>query len=596
MTCREIEILLDDARPGGERLRRFSDPIAVVQTDDPDQVASALATLENARNAGKYVAGYFSYELGYVLESRLRHLLPEQRNVPLVWFGIFNRCEEIEGTAVRAALTERTKGRCYAGRLVHEWSAESYGSRFDRVHAYIEAGDIYQANLSFRSWFAAHGDPMALYLQLRDRSQAAYGAFIDDGVRHILSLSPELFFEISRDGRITARPMKGTARRGVDPMDDCLARAKLHGSVKDRAENLMIVDLLRNDLGRIAKTGSVSAQGLYAIETYPTLHQMVSTVHAQIKPDVTVEQAARALFPCGSVTGTPKIRAMEIIRGLEESPRGVYCGAIGHFAPDGSALFNVAIRTLTLADGYGQLGIGGAIVHDSDAPSEFAECLLKSQFYDVAHRPLELIETLRFSPSSGFVRRDRHLDRMAHSAMAFGIPFRAEDALCAMKGAVRNADKDCRVRLALREDGSFSCTTAVLPATPACWRYSIAPVAMASSDPLLRHKTNWRETYEGALAQARGCDELLFINEHGRLTEGSRTNIFVRKNGKLFTPPLSEGVLPGCLRAELIADGRCEEALLHPRDLEIADVVFFGISLRVLVTAIRVERDAACSQ
>lgn len=595
MTCRRIEILLDDARPGEEVLRRFVDPMMVVQTDDPDLVPAALQVLQNARHAGKHVAGYFSYELGYVLEPRLRPLLPEERNVPLLWFGIFDRHEEMKGEAVHAALIERTKGRSYAGPLTHGWSADAYASRFEQVHAHIEAGDIYQANLSFRSWFAVYGEPMALYLRLRDRSKAAYSAFIDDGERHILSLSPELFFGISPDGEITARPMKGTARRGNNPIDDLDARRQLQASAKDRAENLMIVDLLRNDLGRISETGSVSVEGLYTIETYPTLHQMVSTVRAQLKPDVSIGQIAHALFPCGSVTGTPKIRAMEVIRALEESPRGVYCGAIGHFAPDGSAQFNVAIRTLTLADGHGQLGIGGAVVYDSNAPSEHAECLLKARYYEVAREPLELIETLRFSPVTGFVRRDLHLDRMARSAAAFGIPFRSEDAWAAMKESVRSAGQDRRVRLVLREDGSVSCTTAAMPAIPGIWRYSLAPVVMASGDPLLRHKTSWREAFEAALAHARNCDEVLFTNEHGRLTEGSRTNIFVRRKEKLFTPPLSEGVLPGCLRTQLIAEGRCEEASLYPRDLEAADEIFFGNSLRGLVRAIRVELDAACS-
>ncbi|HEY5337718.1 MAG TPA: aminodeoxychorismate synthase component I, partial [Rhizomicrobium sp.] len=415
MAGRDVEIILDDARPGRERVRRFVRPRRIVQAQNPEDVAPLLEALEAERRAGRHAAGYFSYELGYVLERKLNPLLPARRDVPLAWFGIFDACEDLTGDAAVRMLEDRVRGRAYAGPLVHEWNREVYGAHFARVHEWIEAGDIYQANLSLRSRFAAMGDPMALYLSLRERSGAAHCAFIDDGTRRILSLSPELFFSISRDREIVAKPMKGTAPRSADPARDAILRDNLSASEKDRAENLMIVDLLRNDMGRIARTGSVTAGELFTVETYPTLHTMISTVRAQLRPQTSLSQIVHALFPCGSVTGTPKIRAMEVIRQLEESPRGVYCGAIGHFAPDGSADFNVAIRTLTVSDGRGELGIGGAVVHDSRMDSEYDECLLKARYYDAARKPLELIETLRHSPRDGFVRLDLHLGRMENS-------------------------------------------------------------------------------------------------------------------------------------------------------------------------------------
>ncbi|HSC60201.1 MAG TPA: chorismate-binding protein [Rhizomicrobium sp.] len=402
---------------------------------------------------------------------------------------------------------------------------------------------------------------------------------------------------MSREGEIIARPMKGTAPRGGNPMDDMVARARLQASAKDRAENLMIVDLLRNDLGRVADTGSVSVSDLYSIESYPTVHQMVSTVRARLKWGTTISALARALFPCGSVTGAPKIRAMEIIREVEQSPRGVYCGAIGHFAPDGSAEFNVAIRTLTVGEGRGELGIGGAVVHDSEAASEYDECLLKARYYDTARKPLELIETLRFAAREGLVRRDYHLERMARSAATFSIPFDRDSAIAAMRRAVSGATADLRVRLALAEDGSFSCKAAPLappPTTP--WRYAVSTVEMQSRDELLRHKTSWREVYESELAHAQGCDEIVFVNEFGRLTEGSRTNIFLNRGGRLVTPPLRDGVLGGCLRQALIAEGKCEEAELYPRDLKVGGEVLLGNSLRGLITAIPAECLAACAR
>jgi para-aminobenzoate synthetase/4-amino-4-deoxychorismate lyase len=533
--------------------------------------------MEAARHSGRHVAGYFSYELGYLLEPRLAPLLPDARAVPLLWFGVFERMESVLGD-MAAALEKETRGRAYAGPLLHEWDGDHYGERFDRVHRFIADGDIYQANLSFRSRFTFAGDPLALYLKLRARSAAAYGAFVDDGERQILSLSPELFFRISPDGEITAKPMKGTIARGADPASDTAARATLAASEKDRAENLMIVDLLRNDLGRIAELGSVRADDLFAIETYPTLHTMVSTVSARLKHGAGVDGLVRALFPCGSVTGAPKIRAMEIIRELEASPRGLYCGAIGHFAPDGSARFNVAIRTLTIRDGRGELGIGGAVVQDSRSGSEYDECLLKARYYESARRPLELIETLRWSPGGGFVRRERHLERMACSAQFFGIPF--DRASLVLPGG---GSEDLRVRLTLNEDGKFDCTTAPLGRAPSRWTYRISQRRVQSGDLLAHHKTNWREFYE----PLPDCDETVFLNERGEVAEGSRSTVFVRRGDMLLTPPLSAGILDGVLRRALIEEGKCREETLTTRDLKDGEI-FFGNSLRGLIAAIAV--------
>jgi para-aminobenzoate synthetase/4-amino-4-deoxychorismate lyase len=584
MTRRSVEIILDDARPGRDCLRRFRNPLRIVEVCHAADVHGALEALEQERRAGRYVAGYFSYEMGYVLEAKLNRFLPQKRDVPLLWFGIFDACEELVGA--RDALEDRVQGRAYAGLLAHEWDRDAYSARFEQVHTLIAAGDIYQANLSMRSQFATAGDPMALYLKLRAQSAAAHGAFIDDGERHILSLSPELFFAISRDGEIVAKPMKGTAARSVDATKDNALRVHLAVSEKDRAENLMIVDLLRNDLGRIAQTGSVAVSDLFKVETYPTLHTMVSTVRARLQPAVSIGDIVRALFPCGSVTGTPKIRAMEVIRELEDSPRGVYCGAIGVFAPDNSADFNVAIRTLTLARGRGELGIGGAVVHDSRAPSEYDECLLKARYYDIARRPLQLIETLLHSSGKGFTRRDLHLARLEKSAAVFGFAFDGGAALSALEEAVGQAANDLRVRLTLDEFGLFSCTVAVLQPKADSWTYAISPMPVSSADLLLQHKTSWREFYDAELAKYPDCDEVLFVNERGALTEGCRTNIFIRKAGRLLTPPLREGLLDGCLRREMIDAGQCVEAVIYPRDLMEADAVYFGSSLRGMIEAV----------
>lgn len=579
------QFLLDDVAE--DLVRIFLAPRAVICASQPGEVAAALQAVEAARAEGNYVAGYLSYEAGYALEPRLAPCLPSARAVPLVWFGVFDPPQDAGPELFRAALAG---GRAYAGPLEPEWDEAAYTARFAEVQRLIAAGDIYQANLTFRAGFAFAGDPLGLYAGLRQASGARYAAYLDDGNRHILSLSPELFFRIAPDGTITAKPMKGTAARGLDAAADAAAKAALAASAKDRAENLMIVDLLRNDLGRIAALGSVAVPELFAIETYPTLHQMVSTVTAKLKPGTTAQQILAALFPCGSVTGAPKIRAMEALAGLEASPRGAYCGAIGYFAPDGSAAFNVSIRTLTISGGRGVLGIGGGVVADSGSASEYAEALLKAKFFTAPRRPLELIETLRWSKGEGFVRLGRHLDRMARSAAALGLSFdaaRARDVLDEATFALALPQQDDvahRLRLTLDETGEIACTTARLGPSNALWRCTLSPLRLCSTDALARHKTNWREIYEGE--HARLCppyDEVLFLNERGEVAEASRMNLFLARDGDLVTPPLASGCLPGILREELLAEGKAREAVLTPEDL--SQGFFLGNSLRGLLRA-----------
>jgi len=334
---------------------------------------------------------------------------------------------------------------------------------------------------------------------------------------------------------------------------------------------------------------------------------MVSTVTAKLKPGAGVEAIVRALFPCGSVTGAPKIRAMEVIADLEQSPRGVYCGAVGVFSPDGSARFNVAIRTLTISGSRGELGIGGAVVQDSDADGEYAECLLKARYMETSRRPLELIETLKYSPAGGFARLELHLDRMKRSAAALGLKFAAQRARKAVDSSfplplrerqknsqaeradfsVRGSADALRVRLTLNEMGVFACTSAPLADDEAQWTYAISPQRTLTTDALARHKTNWRDLYDrefARLTKSLGCNEVIFLNERGEVAEGSRTNVFVARGGTLLTPPLSAGALDGVLRRALIGEGRCIEATLLFENLVNAEV-YLGNSLRGLMRA-----------
>jgi len=560
---------------GGAERRVFERPRGFITANTAAEVPAALAAIERARADGRHVAGWLSYELGYALEARLRPLMPPQagRDYPLIRLGVFDAPHSEAPPAF---------GRAYAGPLQPEWSGTDYASRFARLHRYITEGDLYQANLSFRAHFAFAGDPFALYERLLKSAGAQYCAYVDDGERQLLSLSPELFFALSADGEITVRPMKGTAARRNEG-GDAAERAALAASEKNRAENLMIVDLIRNDLGRIAATGSVEVADLFRVESYPTFHTMVSTVRARKLGAKAPADIIAALFPCGSVTGAPKIRAMEVLRELESSPRGAYCGALGWFAPDGSAGFNVAIRTLTLRDGRGEIGIGGGVVHDSRAESEYAECLLKARFFDVARRDIELIETLRHD-GTGFQRIEHHLARMAASAPHFGLSFDEQAARQALARAVEPAagQEPQRVRLTLDEAGRHQATAVPMGANPPHWTWSISPERVHSADVLYRHKTTWREMYEREVARL-GTDEVVFLNERGEVAEGARSNVFVRRGSKLLTPPLGAGLLNGCLRAEMVERGEAEEARLMPEDLE--GEVWFGNSLRGLVRA-----------
>lgn len=351
----------------------FAKPLRLIEAWSADAVPQAFAALEAAVAEGRWLAGYASYELGYALIPKLTPLLPAERELPLLQFGVFERPEPAPADAT-------TEAGSLEG-LQPLWDRRRYGAAFRAVRDYIAAGDIYQANLTFPLAARYSGSVAGLYARLRAHQPVPQGALVALGETALLSRSPELFFSLSAEGALTARPMKGTAPRGTTAAEDAALAAGLAASEKDRAENLMIVDLLRNDLGRVAEIGSVRVPELFAVERYRTLHQMTSLVRAQLHAGTGIAEIFAALFPCGSITGAPKIRAMEILRELEPAPRGAYCGAIGWIAPDRSMAFNVAIRTLTCrADGTALLNVGGGVVYDSTEEGEYAEALLKARF------------------------------------------------------------------------------------------------------------------------------------------------------------------------------------------------------------------------
>lgn len=359
-----------DRGPEGQAAR-FARPVSVIRAETPAEIGPAFAAIARARVAGKWLAGLLSYELGYAFSAKLAPLMPEARDVPLMLFGVYDAPEAPLPEVPPAALVPQ-----FAPAVTQA----DYLRAFARVQDYIAAGDVYQINLTFPLQALCDADPRALYARLKAAQPVGHGVLVEAGEFAILSRSPELFFAIDAEGRATVRPMKGTVARGATAAADAQAVDWLRASEKNRAENLMIVDLLRNDLSRIAEIGSVKVPALYDIETYATVHQMTSTVTAQLRQGVDFEEICRALFPCGSITGAPKIRAMQIIRALEPDQRGVYCGSIGWLAPTGGMAFNVAIRSLTLRQGVAVLNVGGGVVHDSEGGTEWAEALSKAAF------------------------------------------------------------------------------------------------------------------------------------------------------------------------------------------------------------------------
>ena len=585
-------VLLDNSTRSDAISVLFEHPTEIVRADTPDQVDAALARLKAGLAGGMHAAGFFSYELGYVLEPRLAHLMPASRVMPLLWFGLYTGPRELSGAEVQSWLNAEAIGNPFLVELGHTWDAGAYLERFNKVIENIRSGDIYQLNLTFKAKFDLKGSPLALYRDLRLKQRVAYGGLVDTGDVTILSASPELFIE-QRGRVIWTRPMKGTAPRAGTYEGDAEVRRHLASDIKSRAENLMIVDLMRNDLGRIAELGSVSVTDLFTVETFKTLHQMTSGVRAELKAGTALEDRLKAIFPPGSVTGAPKIRAMELIRSFESEPRGVYCGAIGRIEPNGNALFNVAIRTAVIArGGAGEMGIGSGVVADSQGPKEYAECLLKMKFLTDPVRRFELIETMLHEPGKGVWLYDRHLKRLAASAGYFGFGFDEVRVREAIESAITpKITERLRVRALLNEEGQVTVTVTPQPASApdAVMKYVVSDSQLSSADLFLYHKTTRRELYDNEwkhYSETLGADEVIYLNERGELAEGSRTTIFVKRGETLLTPPLTAGLLPGTLREALIAEGRAVEAKLTLNDLVGAEAVYLGNSVRGLVKAV----------
>jgi para-aminobenzoate synthetase / 4-amino-4-deoxychorismate lyase len=645
----------------------FTSPSQVRTAQTAEEIPDLFSAIECAVAAGQYAAGFFTYECGNAFEPKAG-MRPPPARTPLAWFGIYERsyvfdhdsgafhggepaelaeflAAEPSTPVERGALkghdfSRAEQARNLTGALApEEITAEfalveaEYAQRIAAIHEWIRAGDVYQLNFTAPFRVTASGSVAAHYARLRARQPVDYGAFLHwQPGRYILSFSPELFFRVDHDGetrRIVTRPMKGTARRGRTTREDREISEWLRNDAKNCSENVMIVDLLRNDLGRLARFGTVRAEELFAVERYPTLWQMTSTVSAELRPDVGFHDIFRALFPSGSITGAPKVRAMQLIARLESEPRGIYTGAIGFFSSQ-RAIFNVAIRTLALAGDRGTMGVGSGVVIDSDPAHEFRECLLKGSFLTgpahhtndsfITGQPddLFLIETMLWN--GAYPLLDLHLDRLADSADYFGFACDRVAIRAALEEHARQlTDRSPRkVRLLLIDaDGNFGINSEPLArshsdsfpqsghpergreaneskdlhfTSPNSLAAPFGRVCISShrtdpADPTLYHKTTQRALYTLAYQRAtsRGFDDVLFLNLRGEVTEGAISNIFVEKDGRWSTPPIACGLLAGVFRRHLLETRPdIEERVLYIDDLRSADAIYLSNAVRGL--------------
>ncbi|MCU0303470.1 MAG: aminodeoxychorismate synthase component I [Thermoanaerobaculales bacterium] len=556
--------------PETGRWLAFADPVEIVSAATVDEVAPALDRVEGMVTGGGLTAvGFIAYEAAPAFDPALA-AHPAGAVLPLVWFGLYDRAE-----AVAPPLP--AGGGHRIGRWTSSVSEAGYRESVRRIRGHISAGDTYQVNHTFRLRASFEGDPRSLFAAMIGSQPESLGAFIEIGGSAVCSASPELFFSLDGD-RLVSRPMKGTAARGWDLGSDRAARAWLQSSAKDRAENAMIVDMVRSDIGRVARVGSVAVTRRFEVERHPTVLQMTSTVEARTEAPVSAILAA--MFPFASVTGAPKVRTMQLIRELEGGPRGLYTGAIGVLGPGRRARLAVAIRTAVVdrAAGTVEYGVGSGIVWDSVAADEHRECLLKGE---VATRPqpgFELLETMLLEVDGSVRLLDRHLDRLAGAAEYFGRPFDRGRILEALRGL----QGPLRIRLLLAADGSlrverFEIETSTVSRTV---RLGLAGEPVDDRDPFLHFKTTRRETYDRARSSRPGCDDVLLWNRRGEVTESTVANLVARIDGRLVTPPVSCGLLAGTLRGELLDRGEIAERLIRVDEIAAAERLFLVSSVR----------------
>lgn len=560
-------IYFDDARKHGAPPRLYSGPAKLLVTRKQAEVGPLLEAVREGVREGAHAAGYLAYEAGYALDPALK-FSARDCDGPLLCFGLFDgyvspAIDQLPGDPDGA----------FVGEPRPRISEAEYLAAAERVREHLFAGDFYQANLTFGCDLSVAGDIMSLYKRLRRSSLAGWGGMLRTAELALISCSPEQFFTI-RNGVVEALPMKGTAPRHADPDADRAEAEALAGDEKQRAENLMIVDLMRNDLARVSETGSVEVPDLFRVDHYPTVHQMVSRITSRLRDGLDAIDVLKTIFPCGSVTGAPKIAAMQALRRLEGEARGAYTGSMGWIEPAtengvGDAAFNVLIRTLEWRKGatVARLALGSGLVVDSKPRDEWAECRLKGEFVRREERTFDLIETMRFDPAEGIVELERHLVRLRSAATDLDFRFDRHAARNELQAATFGRKDRGMVRLLLSKTGAMAIQVKPFEdpvETPVA--VALAPLPVDPADFRLRYKTSDRHFYEKARKEG-GAYETLFVDPDGHVTEGSRTNVFVERDGKLLTPPAGS-LMPGVLRELLLEEGKAVEAAVTPDDLK----------------------------
>jgi para-aminobenzoate synthetase/4-amino-4-deoxychorismate lyase len=544
--------------PLGDRWQAFPAAREIVTAATVSEVGAVLRAAQAAADEGLWAVGFLCYEAAPALDEALTAHSP--RRLPSAWFALCDPPIEVTTEQLPGG------GAFEVGELVPTVEADEHARQVRRIRDWIARGDTYQVNYTYGLRGAFAGDPWGLFRQLWRNQRAPHAAWIDAGDHAICSVSPELFFEIE-GGRVRSRPMKGTAARGRTTTEDRLQADALQTSRKDRAENVMIVDMIRNDIGRVAEPGTVETASLFDVERYDTVFQLTSTVTGVTAASAV--EVLRALFPCASITGAPKVRAMELIQELEPEPRGVYTGAIGWLAPRGRARFNVAIRTATVDRAAATLsyGTGGGIVWDSKAEDEYRETVDKTRALTAAAPRFSLLETMLWEPEAGYRLLDEHLDRLADSAEYFGVPLDRDSLLDLLDRKAPEAGEARRVRLLVERGGSARLLSEPLEELPRRFQLDLAAEPVDSANVFLFHKTTHREVYERARRACPESDDVLLSNERGELTESTLANVVLDLGGRRFTPSLESGVLPGTLRRHLLDRGEIEERVLPLSDL-----------------------------
>ena len=583
---RVIEARFDDLSPGHERSFRLTGPVGVVEAHRPDEVAGVLEAAASAAARGLWAGGFVAYEAAPGLNADL-HVRDQPAegptaHLPLAWFAMFEGREAVDTPEPPLELPMTPSRSPWRPSV----PLERYEESVRWIRELIAAGETYQVNYTIRLHARVEGAERGLYRDLCLAQRGGYAAYLDTGRSRVLSASPELFFRIEGD-RITTRPMKGTAPRGRWLEEDEASVERLIASAKDRAENAMIVDLLRNDLGRISRPGSVVVDSMFDPERYETVWQLTSTISSELVPGASLLDVFRSLFPSGSVTGAPKVRTMQLIASLEDSPRGVYCGAVGYLAPSGSgepsANFNVAIRTVVIdaASGTAEYGVGGGITHDSSPEGEYSEVLAKARVLTAIRPAFRLFETLRHTPGEGFHHLREHLQRLSNSARYFGFAFDRDEILASLDRALHGTDEEVRVRLTLARNGAIETDVRSLPpASDGPVRLALDDEPVDPSDVWLFHKTTNRDPYDRRRSKRADTDDVILVNVRGEVTESTIANLAARIDGVWVTPPRGSGLLGGTYREVLLREGRLTEQPITVEELMAAEAIALVSSVR----------------